>query len=160
MKQLLLGMATCLLMVSCASSPQATMESPVASLGWLVGTWRTDGDQRYTIESWQWAEDGGSLIGDSKTMRDGKQVFSESLVIEHRADGVYYAASPQGQATNAFRMVESSSTRAVFEDMEHDFPYRITYTMEAPDTLAAQIFGKQNGKERSASWRYTRMPIY
>lgn len=152
-----LPVALVLLMLSaCASQPSVT--APANELSWLIGSWRTQGDTRYTVETWDREDDdSGSLVGESKTMRDGSQIFHESLVIERRAGGMYYVASPQGQPTHAFPLLEMGRAHAVFEDVTHDFPHRISYRLETPDVLVAQIFGKQGGKDRTASWRYTRL---
>ncbi len=158
MKQiaLLVAVVTYAMVSACASTP-THIDRTRGILPWLVGTWATEGSAERTVETWHVGTTNGAMVGTGNTTRDGKVIFTETLVLEERADGVYYVASPQGQPTNAFPMIESSDAHAIFEDLAHDFPYRITYTLESHDVLVATIYGRANGKERSASWRYRRM---
>lgn len=144
--------AVVIVVSGCASAPRG--EAPVQeTFGWMLGEWRTEGDTRYTVESWT-ADDSGVLRGTSRTIRDGRTTFEERMTIERRDGGIYFVAAPQGQPAHAFALLEVGARHAIFEDPEHDFPQRIRYTLEAPKVLVGQIEGRQGDRERSASWRY------
>lgn len=123
------------------------------NLGWLIGVWRTEGEMRYTVESWRRSDD-GRLHAISETFRGQQRVFRESLAIEDRSGQLYLVASPDGQATHAFRLQRSGANSVCFQDLEHDYPQRICYSRPARDRLIAEISGKQGGKERTGTWRY------
>ncbi|MCA9293371.1 MAG: hypothetical protein KDA20_06125 [Phycisphaerales bacterium] len=146
------GLGGCATQLDHAPSP-----SNGALFPWMLGTWRTTGEGAVTTESWRVAPT-GEMIGAASTVKDGKELFAESMVIERRADGtVYFVASPQGQDTHAFAMLNADGAQVAFEDKSHDFPYRISYILESPDVLVGRIYGVQGGQERSASWRYQRV---
>jgi hypothetical protein len=48
--------------------------------------------------------------------------------------------------------------RAVFENLENDFPNRIIYAREG-DRLDARIEGTINGQPRSMAWSFTAQPL-
>ena len=90
---------------------------------------------------------GGTLIGMSRTVRGGKTTGFEFIRIVTGATGIDYVAKPSSsKEETAFRLVKSSPTEAVFENLAHDFPQRIIYRHQPPDALAARIEGMQNGK--------------
>ena len=63
-----------------------------------------------------------------------------------------------GRAPTAFRLVEVSGQRAVFENPGHDFPQRIIYRREG-DTLHARIEGNQNGELRYSEWQWKKKAL-
>ena len=148
------ALASCVLILGCAHREPASRSKP--TLDWMLGTWRTDGEDRYTIESWTRGDD-GRLRATSESFRNGQKVFEETLVVEVRADGVFLVASPQGQATHAFRMGQATARSVMFEDPAHDYPQRIRYTLKGPDRLVAEIGGTVSGTERTSTWRYRRV---
>jgi hypothetical protein len=123
-----------------------------ATLGWLAGEWRMDGDTRVE-EHWTTPE-GGKLIGMGRTVAGGKTVFFEYLRIEDRADGTYYVAQPLGRPPTDFKLVRATASEAVFENPAHDFPKRIHYRREADGTLVARVEGDPGDKEKAEEFRY------
>jgi hypothetical protein len=64
-------------------------------------------------------------------------------------------ASPLGRAPVAFRAVELSDSRVVFENREHDFPQRILYWLDR-GRLHARIEGKIQNSVHSEEWVWDR----
>jgi hypothetical protein len=125
--------------------------SAVVELGWLVGRWVSVGDKGVTEERWR--RQAGRLVGRSQTSVGGRVVFNESLLIETRERGVFYVASPDGQATTAFRLTKLSDRTVVFENRAHDYPTSIRYQRDG-DTLRARIDGPKRGPKE---WTFQRM---
>jgi len=117
-----------------ASTPAGA--SGVASLAWLQGCWRIDDGKRIVDEQWM-APRGGTMLGASRTVRDGKTVEHESVVMRDAADGrIDYDVTPSRQQRTVFTSIEASAERVVFENLQHDFPQRVAYERRGADVLA------------------------
>jgi hypothetical protein len=127
----------------------------VRELGWLQGRWIGEKGGVSTEEWWTDAA-GGALLGLHRDIRDGRLVAWEFLRIDSTAEGVFYFASPRSAPPTAFKLVESGSARAVFENKQHDFPQRILYWLDAVGTLHARIEGPQAGRLASEEWAFSR----
>lgn len=99
---------------------------------------------------------GGTMLGMSRTVRDGRTVEYESLRIEERSGRLVYVASPSRQATTNFTVTAASDTLAAFENPAHDFPRRILYRPGRADSLWARIEGEIDGRERAVDFRLAR----
>ena len=97
------------------------------------------------------------MLGMSRTVSQGRTVEYEFLLLRVEANGdINYLAKPSGQAEAAFKMVRASSTEVVFENPQHNFPQRITYTLKEGEKLTAAIEGTKNGKTRRIEFNYQR----
>jgi hypothetical protein len=134
-----------------APSPAATAES----LSWLAGSWSGAQGPVEMEESWT-APRGKTLLGLHRDVKEGRTVGFEFLRIEEAADGVTYWASPEGRPATPFKLKESSDKRVVFENLQHDFPQRILYWIDADGALRARIEGPKGGKTVGMEWRWTK----
>lgn len=126
------------------SSPASAQALSVADLDWMQGCWRTAGENA-THEHWSSAE-GGLLVGWSRSLRDGRAVAFEHLRIQVGSDGrPTLVALPSGQAATAFPAVARFNREIVFENLDHDFPNRITYSRTG-DQLRARVEGVVDGQ--------------
>jgi hypothetical protein len=125
----------------------------VDSLGWLSGCWSREANGRRTEEHWM-KPAGGTLLGMSRTVANGRTVEFEHLLI--RADGadVLYVAKPSRQAEASFKLVDHSPDwrRLRFENPQHDFPQRIEYELAGDESLTATISGRSGGRERTIAY--------
>ncbi len=142
---------------SASASAKAAEERPaLATIAWLAGTWTLERNGRETTEHWEPLR-GGTMIGLSRTVARERTVEYEFLLLRTEADGtVNYIARPSGQKEAAFRLVRASATEAVFENPAHDFPQRISYTLQADGRLVAAIEGPRNGQLRRIEFPYGR----
>ena len=125
----------------------------VSDLGWLSGRWEAAEAVRWTEESWS-APRGGMLLGYSRSGRGETVREFEHLRIQAGTDGVpVYWASPGGRPAVPFRLVSATSTEAVFENPQHDFPQRIRYRRDG-DALVATISAIDGSN--AMSWTYRR----
>ncbi|HET9694627.1 MAG TPA: DUF6265 family protein [Steroidobacteraceae bacterium] len=120
-------------------------DSGVESLGWLAGCWsRTDAEPG-SGEQWT-APGGGTMLGVSRTVRNGRTIEYEFVVIRALADGtLVYQAHPSGQASAEFRLLRLVGREVVFENAAHDFPQRVGYRLGDDGTLTAWIEGSRGG---------------
>jgi hypothetical protein len=121
---------------------------------WLQGCWEHITPARSVEESWTAAK-GGSMIGVGRTIREGKTVAYEMIVLREQGDQLAYDAHPSGQAAATFLSTRISATELVFENPAHDFPQEVGYRRNG-DNLLAWIRGTQNGKERRTEFPYAR----
>jgi hypothetical protein len=127
----------------------------VDELAWLAGRWETAGDGgRWTEEMWS-APRGGLMLGASRSGQSGAVREFEFLRLQAGEDGVLvYLAQPGGRAPAVpFRLTQSDSASATFENPAHDFPQRIRY-QRSGETLTATISAIDGSN--AMRWRYRR----
>lgn len=125
-----------------------------ADLKFLTGCWSLDVKGRKVEEHWM-APAGGSLMGVSRTVANGKTTEFEFLQIRDLPEGLTYIAKPSNQPEAKFVAATKTADEVVFENPKHDFPQRIRYRLKG-DTLHARIEGTINGKERAIDFPYQR----
>lgn len=148
-----------------AAAMLALMAMPLAAparagamnaLSWMAGAWA--GEKNGTREEEHWmAPRGDLMVGMHRTVRPGKPNSFEFLRIQERPEGLVYLAQPDGAPVTAFKMVDQTARRVVFENKEHDYPQRIIYWQDKPNELRAMIAGTLQGKPDSMQWRWTRV---
>ena len=76
-------------------------------MSWLIGCWELlSAEQNQLIqESWG-APIGNSMLGMSRTVRDGKLLEFESIILRVEKGKLAYEAHPQGQPTATFLSTE------------------------------------------------------
>ena len=131
-------------------------QSAANDLAWLSGDWEYTVNGRHVTEHWSRPE-GGTLIGVSRTVKDGETTAYEHLIIRPGKDGTLeYVAKPHNQPEAAFKLIKADKQSVVFENKEHDFPQRIMYALKG-DALTAAIEGSANGKDRRIEFPYKRV---
>lgn len=126
--------------------PIAWAEDPLTALDWLPGCWEAEGGEVGSGEMWMRAA-GGSMFGLSRTIKGGKVVAHELMQLRLGPDGrLVFVARPSGQKEATFPLKSLQDRTAVFEDLGHDFPQRISYRPVGRDRLLARIEGLQDGK--------------
>jgi hypothetical protein len=122
---------------------------------WMVGSWQLDGGGMHVEEHWT-ADDGGIMLGMSKTVPEKGKTTFEFLRITEVDGRLAYLAMPQGRPATVFPLKTAEATRLVFENPEHDFPQRILY-WRSGEQLCARIEGMLEGKPAGEEWCYARM---
>jgi hypothetical protein len=124
-------------------------EPSLDQLSWMTGCWRSVGEEAGSGEHWTPIA-GGTLLGMSRTVRGGKTTASEFMRISDAPDGkVTFFAQPSGKPSATFTSIKLSATEVVFENLEHDFPQRVIYRLEAPGRIQASIEGTRGGVMRT-----------
>ena len=129
----------------------------IERLAWISGCWEFTAGERTVEEQWM-APRGNAMIGMSRTVRGGRLVAWETVLLREDSTGaITYNAFPSGQAPAVFPAVEVSDSHAVFANPSHDFPQRIIYRRRG-DTLAARVEGTIGGAARGSDFPYLRAP--
>lgn len=140
-------------------SPASRAACPVDTLAWLTGSW--SGVRNGVLEEEHWtAPRANIMVGMNRIASETKLREFGFYRIEQRADGVYYVSSPNGASPpTPFKLKECGAAHVVFEKLDHDFPQRIIYRRDQPDTLRARIEGIVKGTLRSAEWTWIRTSL-
>lgn len=132
-------------------------ESDIAKLVWLAGCWKSETAEPGSGEQWTPLA-GGTMLGTSRTVKQGRTVAFEFMELRHLPDGqLTFIAHPSGQLTTTFPLLRISGTEAVFENPQHDFPQRVAYAREGESRLRARIEGVRNGKLRVVEFPMSRV---
>jgi hypothetical protein len=129
----------------------------ISQLAWLGGCWKGDGAEPGSGEHWLPLA-GGTLLGVSRTVKQGKTAEFEFMQIRVLAEGqLPFIAMPSGQQTTVFPLLRLSETEAVFENLRHDYPQRVIYGLESPTRFRARIEGMRNGVLRVVEFPMNRV---
>lgn len=125
-------------------------------LAFLQGCWEADMPNGRVQEHWM-APAGDSLLGVSRTVKDGRLREFELMVVRVRDGTLSFDARPMGQPGGVFDATLVDEGRVVFENPTHDFPQRIGYERRGPESLFAWIEGAHEGGQRRFEFPYRRV---
>lgn len=97
------------------------------------------------------------MLGTGRTVRDGKTVEHEFVLIRLQDGKLAYEAHPSGQSSNVFLASNVTGQRVVFEDPAHDYPQQVGYERKGPDALLAWVDGTIKGQSRRVEFPYRRV---
>jgi hypothetical protein len=143
------------LLWTCAAG--AEPPASLATLAWLQGCWQDATAARVVEEHWM-PPLGDSMAGLGRTVRGGRLLEFEAVVIRETPAGLVFEARPSGQAAATFAAASGHARAVVFENPAHDFPQRIGYESGDAATLLAWIEGPRDGRVRRIEFRYRRIP--
>jgi len=148
------GLAAFLVLVLAGQNSSAQSAAGIQRAAWLQGCWELVSPARSVEESWMAAK-GGSMIGVSRTIRNGKTTAYEMIVLREEGERLAYEAHPSGQPPATFLSTRITESELVFQNPEHDFPQEVGYHLEG-ETLVAWIRGTQNGSDQRIEFPYRR----
>jgi hypothetical protein len=149
---ILLAATACVAAGSAAAAPQH-----IEQVAWLAGCWRGQFGEAGTLEHWL-APAGGTMLGVSRTIRQGKTAEFEFMQLRQLDDGALaLIAQPSGRAPTVFKAISLRGMEAVFENPEHDFPQRISYARPEESRLAVSLQGLHNGTVRTVEFAFLRV---
>jgi hypothetical protein len=132
--------------------PASADDVAVAGMSWMTGCWSYVGAEPGSGEQWM-TPAGGSMLGMSRTVKDGETVAFEFLRIAEDDEGVpALFALPSEQAATTFTLLRQTDNEVAFENRGHDFPQRVIYRLTPGPTLIGRIEGTVNGEARSVDF--------
>ena len=147
--------ALMLALISMPASPQSGPD--LAHLPWMIGCWERADQEPGAGETWRVTND-GTMIGFGHSSNDATVVATEQMRIEKSADGnLVFIATPSGQQTTSFVLVNIADDEVVFENREHDYPQRIIYRLLSLDRMLGRIEGVVDGVARSADFPFRKI---
>ena len=140
-----------LLLSSAAPLPRRYADPPqINDLTWLEGTWRGKIGGR-EFEAHYTGVNGGQILSASKYTENGKPAGFEFERFQQQGDTLVLTPFPEGKSSVSFPLAEydPKGKRAVFENLAHDFPTRISYQRTAGNRLTILVSGPgEDGKEQ------------
>lgn len=135
------------------------IEHHLEDADWLLGNWINHTTSRSLNESWTKQND--SVFLGLGTFMDGQDTLSsEHIRLEQFGNRLFYVPvvsnQNQGQPVR-FEMKEKSDKHLLFENMNHDFPQHISYTLITADSLVAKISGNMDGKYHEQDFPFQRL---
>jgi len=131
--------------VCCSFIPRP--ETKLQQARWLLGAWQQQAGKRLQVEEWRQADD-STFTGRSYFLKGADTMLQERTTLEYRNNQLFYVPVVQNQNNGLpvrFVLIESSSSKMVFENKDHDFPQKITYQMITQDSVVAEIAGMLKG---------------
>jgi hypothetical protein len=148
------------LLALCALSRPAAADdaadAKASSVAWLSGCWQGGSGGRIVDEQWMTPR-GGMMLGMGRTTAGDKTIEFEQVAIREQDGHLVYEASPSGQLPASFSSIKVTTSRVVFENLEHDFPQRIIYSLAADGSLQARIEGLRDGQLRGIDYPMKRV---
>jgi hypothetical protein len=103
------------------------------------------------VEEWNQLND-STFSGKSYMITATDSIALESILLRKEGNDLYYIPIVKGQNNDQpvkFKLTSADGTSMVFENPSHDFPQKISYTLEGERSLMAEISGMMNGQQRS-----------
>lgn len=155
------AMAFATAFISCQKKDNTTVEgtpaktfAQIEKANWLVGEWGNTTKEGVLTETWTKQND-STMTGQSFFIIGKDTVHTENIVLEQKGDSLLYIPTIKNQNEGkpvTFNMITATENQFIFENKEHDFPQKITYTKVSADSLIAEISGIQDGKESKESY--------
>lgn len=103
--------------------------------GFLLGTWKRINDKsgKQTYEVWK-----TNFTGLGYTMQEKDTIFKEVLSIVSIKDTLFYKVVGVNPKPTLFKFTSQTETSFVCENLQNEFPKKITYRLEN-DTLKARV---------------------
>jgi len=107
----------------------------------LQGTWKVEAEELY--EHWD-KPNTQHLKGFSYSIKDGQLAVSEYLDITQKGKDIIYMATVlnQNQGKGIEFLLTSSDSVFIFENLNHDFPQKISYRKLADSAIFVQVSGE------------------
>jgi hypothetical protein len=146
----------CFVALLIAWQSSAGAQTPIDSVAWMQGCWQLKNGDRVIEENWT-SPLAGAMLGSGRTVRAGKLVEHEFIVLAERDGRLAYEAYPSAQLPTTFVAKQVEAASVVFEAPAHDFPQRVGYRRVAADRMLAWIEGTVGGKTRRQECPYRRV---
>nr|WP_315028440.1 DUF6265 family protein [uncultured Chryseobacterium sp.] len=127
----------------------AQQKNEIQKLQWLLGTWETKTSKGSLYETWT-KKSNNEFQAKSYYLNKKDTLISESVRLVVKGKDLHYIVSVKNHNNELPIDFVSKGiknpTSLVFENLQHDFPQKITYKKMGKDSLWAEISGMMNGK--------------
>ncbi|MEO7977710.1 DUF6265 family protein [Flavobacterium sp.] len=146
-----------LAIVSCQKR-ESVEKDKIKAADWLIGNWQNTSDEGVLNENWQKVND-STFSATSHFIKGKDTLHFENIVLAQKSETLTYIATVKGQNDGkpvAFSSTSETENKLTFENPQHDYPQKITYTKGVNNTLTAEISGKLQGKLTSEKFIMTK----
>lgn len=135
-------MRTTLVLVLTFISASVFAQNDINKLDWLTGTWTRTNPKPGRSGVEVWTKRNNELVGRGVNLKGPDTAFVEKLKIVARDGKLFYVADvPENNSEVLFEFTQLTNRSFVCENAKHDFPKKISYTLEG-DNLKATISGE------------------
>ena len=119
-------------------------------LSFMAGCWEMKIPGRKVVITEQWMTPmGDAMLGMNRTLTDGSMTGFEFLRLIQKDGTLYYIAMPsENDSPTSFELKTISKRQVVFENLGHDFPQTITYTVDGTRAMTAAVEGLANERPK------------
>lgn len=129
------------------------------SLTWLLGKWHTESVNSISEEIW-YAVSPYTFEGKGMTISKstGDTVFVEKLwIIDTGGELFYIAKVAENEYPVSFKLSALTQQTVLFENPEHDYPQKISYSLAEGGKLFTTVIGNRSGKEGKLELQYNKV---
>ncbi|TYA55154.1 DUF6265 family protein [Formosa maritima] len=130
----------------------------IEDLQWLIGNWTNISEESQSYENWSKLND-STLFSHSFTLVENDTVFAEHVLVQQNKDEVLFTVTAYNQNDNRpviFKMLPTDNKVYTFENPDHDFPTKISYSNPVKDSIFAWIEGTIKGENRKVDFKFKR----
>ena len=121
---------------------------------WLIGNWQSKTDFGILSENWEKVND-STFKAESFFIKGKDTLHEENIVLQQKAEILTYITTIKGQNNGKpihFQLKEEIENELIFENLENDYPQRISYKKGINNSLITQISGIQSKKESTEKY--------
>lgn len=126
---------------------------------WLIGNWKTTKNKITIIESWK-KENDSLYVGFSGYIKNKDTIPEETIELKKIGSDWNFIPTTANQNNGkpvSFRVILIQDKEFICENLQHDFPQRISYRLFGKN-LFASIEGNINGVFKKSNFDYTKQP--
>jgi hypothetical protein len=126
----------------------------IEGANWILGEWGNTTKEGVLTETWT-KENDSTFLGKTYFITGKDTAFTESIQLTQKNGQLLYipTVSDQNKGKSvSFALSSSPENQLVFENKEHDFPQKITYTKISNESIVAEISGMKDGKQSRESY--------
>jgi len=123
----------------------------IKKAAWLIGVWECKTSRHTLYETWAVKND-SVFMERSYFLKGVDTVYLETVSLEEHKGALFYIPTLKDENNGlpvVFKNTFLTGSKFVFENPEHDFPQKITYTHISADSLIAETSGTVNGQFKS-----------
>ncbi len=147
-----------LLIITSSLFISCNRKNEMENFNWIAGKWENISDSSRFYENWEKMND-SVFAGEAFVIESGETVFSEKISIEKKGSDIFYFANVADQNNGQpipFKLISSSLNEVIFENKDHDFPNKITYSQISGDSMMVKIEGLRMRKSHTEYFPFTR----
>jgi len=126
----------------------------IETVDWLVGEWQNRAKEGVFTEIWTQKDD-STLTAVSFFIAGKDTVLNEKVTLKEINGELFYIPVVSNQNNGKeipFKLTSVTEKQLVFENPNHDFPQKITYSLITKDSIFAEISGNYKGKQQKIAF--------
>lgn len=136
-----------IILISLTGQVVAEAQESLDELDWILGVWVQE-SERETMEE-RWIRLNSTTFegtGSSVSKSERGKITEESLLLVAMSGEIFYMAKvAHNEFPVPFRLTSLGPSHAIFENSNHDFPQKLTYTVRSENELTVEVSG-ESGK--------------